>query len=366
MNNDGSGKIQLTSEGVVDVFPVFSPDGTKIAFSRWGFRGDYCDLMIMDADGSNMQRITFSGIPGKREGSFEEPAWSKDGTKIVFTYNEGTTGGTHYAWWIGIMNSDGSDVEALVRGKSPRFCYDDTKILFSTDPDVQGGKQCIVLMNADGTDILILTSGPNDAYPDVSLATHRIIFERNQDVYIMDQDGSNLMSITSDGLSHYPRWSPDEGWIAYSSKKSGNEDIWKQGISLAKARIDLDPDTLNLKSQGKWITTYIELPEGLSVADVDVSSILLNGTVPVDPSAPTAIGDHDKNAVPDLMVKFDRAAVQQYILDNVPIEAKFMTTALTVTGRLSDGTRFQGTDTIKITFPGNYWKIICLEKLGIV
>jgi hypothetical protein len=64
------------------------------------------------------------------------------------------------------------------------------------------------------------------------------------------------------------------------------------------------------------------------------------------------------------MVKFDRAAVQQYILDNVPIEAKFVTATLTVTGRLNDGTLFQGSDTIKITMPGNYWKIIRLEKLG--
>jgi hypothetical protein len=66
------------------------------------------------------------------------------------------------------------------------------------------------------------------------------------------------------------------------------------------------------------------------------------------------------------MVKFDRAAVQQFILDNVPIEAKFMTTTLTVTGRLNDGTLFQGSDTVKIIVPGNYWKIIYLEKLGVV
>jgi hypothetical protein len=118
-----------------------------------------------------------------------------------------------------------------------------------------------------------------------------------------------------------------------------------------------------LKSNGKWITGYIELPDGYDVADVNVSTVMLNDTVPAELS-PTAVGDHDGDGVPDLMVKFSRAAVQQYILDNVPFEAKFMTAALTLTGRLNDGTLFQASDTIRIIFPMNYWKIIYLEKLG--
>jgi len=33
------------------------------------------------------------------------------------------------------------------------------------------------------------------------------------------------------------------------------------------ATVDLDPDTLNLESKGKWITCYIELPEGYGIGD---------------------------------------------------------------------------------------------------
>jgi len=33
------------------------------------------------------------------------------------------------------------------------------------------------------------------------------------------------------------------------------------------ATVDLDPDTLNLESKGKWITCYIELPEGYDTGD---------------------------------------------------------------------------------------------------
>ena len=69
MNSDGSGKEQLTFGDVVDECPVYSPDGSKILFMRWGFRGDYCDLMLVDADlSSPPERLTFAGIPGLGEG----------------------------------------------------------------------------------------------------------------------------------------------------------------------------------------------------------------------------------------------------------------------------------------------------------
>ncbi|MCK4445332.1 MAG: hypothetical protein KAW09_12360, partial [Thermoplasmata archaeon] len=46
-----------------------------------------------------------------------------------------------------------------------------------------------------------------------------------------------------------------------------------------KAQIDCDPDTLNLKSKGNWITCYIELPLGYDPRDVDAGTILLNGVL---------------------------------------------------------------------------------------
>jgi len=349
MNNDGSNKIQLTSGSAVDVYPVFSPDGTKIAFSRWGFRGDRCDLMIMNADGTDARRVTFSGVPGMIEGTFEEPQWSKDGTKLIFIYREGTTGNI-LSQWIGTINVDGSDLQVIGRGESPRFCYGDTRILFHTDWWFDGQER-IALMNADGTNVQILTSGPNDVYPHMSSLTHRIIFGRNQDLYIMNEDGSDLKAMTSDGLNnYYPRWAPDEKWIAYSSKKAGNDDIWKMEapVEAINACVDTDPDTLNLGSKGNWITAYVELPEGYDVRNIDVSTILLNGTVPVNPSAPTAVGDYDGDGVPDLMVKFDKAAVSGLILSQGITSGNVV---LTITGRLYDGTIFEGSDTIRVMLP---------------
>ncbi len=138
-------------------------------------------------------------------------------------------------------------------------------------------------------------------------------------------------------------------------------------VQVLNATLDINPNTLSLRSEGKWITAYIELPEGYKVEDINVSSIMLNETIPALPM-PIRIGDYDNDTIPDMMVKFDRQAVIQYIINNIDIEElfekRFITIALTITGYLYDGTLFQGTDTIRIIMPmPRCWKL--QAKLGI-
>jgi hypothetical protein len=109
------------------------------------------------------------------------------------------------------------------------------------------------------------------------------------------------------------------------------------------ATIDIDPDTLNLKSKGSFVTAYIELPAGFDVSLIDVTSVMLNSVVPAETS-PTAIGDYDADGVPDLMVKFDRADVQGTVEAGDSIE-------ITITGQVN-GIDFEGTDTIKVIDKG--------------
>jgi hypothetical protein len=103
---------------------------------------------------------------------------------------------------------------------------------------------------------------------------------------------------------------------------------------------DFTPNTLNLRSRGLWVTGFLEPAPPFTVADIDLGSVRLNGTVPVDPAAPTAVGDHDGNGTPDLMVKFNRAAVELTVSDgdNVPV---------TVTGNVG-GHCFVGIDHIRV------------------
>jgi len=111
-----------------------------------------------------------------------------------------------------------------------------------------------------------------------------------------------------------------------------------------QAAIDIDPDTLNLNSKGKWITCYIELPGDYDVKDIDVSTIKLNDEVPAE-SRPTGVGDCDDDSIVELIVKFDRSAVQEILEAGDDVE-------ITVTGELDDDTKFAGSDTIRVIDKG--------------
>ena len=119
-------------------------------------------------------------------------------------------------------------------------------------------------------------------------------------------------------------------------------------FSITSAQVDVDPDTLNLKSKGKWITCYIELPQSMDVKEIDVTTVKIsdiNGNsvdIPAE-THPSGIGDHDGNGIPDLMVKFDRSEVED---QSSPGDA-----AITITGELKDGTVFEGDDTIRVIDP---------------
>jgi len=119
------------------------------------------------------------------------------------------------------------------------------------------------------------------------------------------------------------------------------QDGWKK----IEATVDIEPDTLNLNSKGKWITCYIELEESYDVADIDVSTIKLNGTVPAEEKS-AEIGDYDEDNIPDRMVKFDRTSVQEIVEVGDEVD-------IVITGELTDGTSFEGTDIIRVIDKSN-------------
>jgi len=98
------------------------------------------------------------------------------------------------------------------------------------------------------------------------------------------------------------------------------------------AEVNIEPHTLNLASKGKWITCHIRLPEDYSVTDIDPNSIYLEDVIKAD-----ELQVNDQLAI----ARFSRTDVQA-ILDvgnNVEVA---------ITGELTDGTAFAGTDTIKV------------------
>jgi hypothetical protein len=104
---------------------------------------------------------------------------------------------------------------------------------------------------------------------------------------------------------------------------------------------DFNPNTLNLKSMGRWVSGVIQPTTPTTPADIVVGSILLNGTVAVDPAGPVTIGDANGDGMPDLSVKFLRQAVSLILPDgdHVPVS---------VSGQAGTHT-FTGVDSIRVT-----------------
>jgi hypothetical protein len=135
----------------------------------------------------------------------------------------------------------------------------------------------------------------------------------------------------------------------YSTDNVGNAEATNTTTVILEniyAVVSFDPHMLNLQSKGKWITGYVELSEGYDVAGINVSTILLNDTIPVDPDGPTTIGDYDGDGIPDLMVYFNRTQFVEYMLSS-GIEYGNVTLALS--GKLHDWEPFEGNAIIKVS-----------------
>lgn len=127
----------------------------------------------------------------------------------------------------------------------------------------------------------------------------------------------------------------------YDNKRLGLNIIDWLGAPVVPATVDIDPDTANLKSMGKWITAYIRVPEDYDVNDVDISTVKLNGEIPAE-LHPTEIGDYDADGIADLMVKFKR--------QNLMAILSVGEATLTITGEVN-GFYFEGSDTIRVNNP---------------
>jgi len=107
-------------------------------------------------------------------------------------------------------------------------------------------------------------------------------------------------------------------------------------LTSLSADMEIEPETLSLSSEGNWITCYIQFPESYYIANIDSSTILLNGEIP-----PARFGAGDEEDIENiLMVKFDRSDLQKVIQPG--------NVELIVTGELFDGTPFECRDTIRV------------------
>ena len=216
MNADGSGQTKLTNLPVWNDTPVWSPDGTLIAWSH--SRDENGGIYRMNSDGSGQINLT-PGVFGY------EPSWSPNGYQIAFSAVAQTDG--FYSEQIFVLNRDGSGLTRLTQTKAtsfnPHWSPDGSKLLFLSNVLSEGSDLDVLTMNADGTNVLNLTNTKylTERDPAWSPDGKQIAYVGwpgggiGSEVYIVDENGSNTRRITNDSATDRgPTWSPDGQSIA--------------------------------------------------------------------------------------------------------------------------------------------------------
>ena len=166
MSADGSGPHQIFSGKEDEQTPALSPDGRRIAFtSARMFSNTFAvfELYVMNVDGSNLQRLTTS--PEMTWGYNVYPRWSPDGTRIAFirSINDGVA-------HVYVMNADGSQMRQLTSGDlndlGVAWSPDGTRLAIAREA-MSGLGEIYVTDAADGTHLVNITNSSDldERYP---------------------------------------------------------------------------------------------------------------------------------------------------------------------------------------------------------
>ena len=236
MDYDGANQRELTALHSIALTPRWSPDATRIAYTCYPPAGMYLSAQIC-----MYSMLTGKGIAWPRfRGTNSAPAWSPDGTKIMFM---SSMLGNPELW---VADADGARPKRLTystgANTSPAWNpKTGQQVAFVSD---RGGPPQLYIMDADGSSVTKLDLVDMGYVIDPSWSPNGELLafswrrpDDNYDIYVMDIATHQLLQLTRDAArNERPSWAPDGRHIVFESTRTGTRQIWTMLADGSDAR----------------------------------------------------------------------------------------------------------------------------------
>jgi Tol biopolymer transport system component len=192
-----------------DEDPAWSPDGRRIAFASTRFQSNNIDIYVMDADGSNVIRLT------DHPANDQDPDWAADGQSIFFTTEREGRGEIYR-----VMLSDRQlhrQTAGIDRAIMPAASRDGRTLAYAAQTLIQFQIKAIDLTTGKHFDVAASGGSCRPAFSPDSAEMAYVALDREPS-RIEAVRGTTRRTLVADPKlwSYYPAYSPDGRFVAFS------------------------------------------------------------------------------------------------------------------------------------------------------
>ncbi|MDB6057360.1 MAG: transcriptional regulatory protein-like protein [Verrucomicrobiales bacterium] len=249
-----------TSEDFRDMFPSFTANGQNILFTSNRRRSDSEDILQINS----MRRSGISDVFTHRDARMLRPTQADDGQTMSFCIDEPRPIDVKQRftiWTLGGANQFPTEIQTgshpCISPDGKRIAYigpdgnlfvskvdgsQTTQLTFTADKILENYKKSLSVTEARIFDFNLKEYGAPEkmpySWPSWSRDSKRIVYtgmegtdstgRPNEDIWIMDYDGSNRRQLTTNGsIDRFPQISPDNKWVYFVSNRGGSWAIWR-------------------------------------------------------------------------------------------------------------------------------------------